>query len=169
MEEAQQLIDDDENSYNFRLREKLHSVDSRLQKMAEDIIAHYDERTKQQDGKAMVVVMSRAICVKLYEKITALRPEWHSNDVLQGSIKIVMTSNASDPAEWQKHNQDKKTLEKRFKDPDDPLNIVIVRDMWLTGFDAPCCNTMYIDKPMSGHNLMQAIARVNRVFSQQKP
>ncbi|UQX80762.1 type I restriction endonuclease subunit R [Mannheimia haemolytica] len=164
MEEAQQLIDDDENSYNFRLREKLHSVDSRLQKMAEDIIAHYDERTKQQDGKAMVVVMSRAICVKLYEKITALRPEWHSNDVLQGSIKIVMTSNASDPAEWQKHNQDKKTLEKRFKDPDDPLNIVIVRDMWLTGFDAPCCNTMYIDKPMSGHNLMQAIARVNRVF-----
>ncbi|WP_414625534.1 type I restriction endonuclease subunit R [Bibersteinia trehalosi] len=164
MEEAQQLIDDDENSDNFRLREKLHSVDSRLQKMAEDIIAHYDERTKQQDGKAMIVVMSRAICVKLYDKITVLRPEWHSNDVHQGSIKIVMTSNASDPAEWQVHNQDKKTLEKRFKDPDDPLKIVIVRDMWLTGFDAPCCNTMYIDKPMSGHNLMQAIARVNRVF-----
>lgn len=164
VKEAQTLLDDDEQNPTFRLREKLHGVESRLQKMAEDIIAHYDERTKQQDGKAMVVVMSRAICVKLYEKITALRPEWHSNDVLQGSIKIVMTSNASDPAEWQKHNQDKKTLEKRFKDPDDPLKIVIVRDMWLTGFDAPCCNTMYIDKPMSGHNLMQAIARVNRVF-----
>ncbi|OAV30477.1 Type I restriction-modification system, restriction subunit R [Moraxella catarrhalis] len=162
VQEAEALLDED--SPTFRLREKLHGVESRLQKMAEDIIAHYDERTKQQDGKAMVVVMSRAICVKLYEKITALRPEWHSNDVLQGSIKIVMTSNASDPAEWQRHNQDKKTLEKRFKDPDDPLKIVIVRDMWLTGFDAPCCNTMYIDKPMSGHNLMQAIARVNRVF-----
>ncbi|SUO97318.1 type I restriction endonuclease subunit R [Suttonella indologenes] len=164
VKEAQTLLDDDEQNPTFRLREKLHGVESRLQKMAEDIIAHYDERTKQQDGKAMVVVMSRAICVKLYEKIIAIRPDWHSDDVLQGVIKIVMTSNASDPAEWQKYNQDKKTLEKRFKDPDDPLKIVIVRDMWLTGFDAPCCNTMYIDKPMSGHNLMQAIARVNRVF-----
>lgn len=164
VQEAQILLDDDENNYNFRIREKLHSVDSRLQKMAEDIIQHYEQRTEQQDGKAMVVVMSRAICVKLYEKITALRPTWHSDNVLQGAVKIVMTSAASDPTEWQKHNQDKKTLEKRFKDPDDPLKMVIVRDMWLTGFDAPCCNTMYIDKPMSGHNLMQAIARVNRVF-----
>ncbi|WP_373280030.1 type I restriction endonuclease subunit R [Moraxella lacunata] len=162
VQEAEALLDED--SPTFRLREKLHGVDSRLQQMAEDIMSHYEKRTEQQDGKAMVVVMSRAICVKLYDKLIALRPDWHSDDVQKGAVKIVMTSTASDPAEWQRHNQDKKTLEKRFKDPDDPLKIVIVRDMWLTGFDAPCCNTMYIDKPMSGHNLMQAIARVNRVF-----
>lgn len=162
VKEAQTLLDED--SPTFRLREKLHGVDSRLQQMAEDIVSHYEKRTEQQDGKAMIVVMSREICVKLYDKLIALRPDWHSDDVQKGAVKIVMTSTASDPAEWQRHNQDKKTLEKRFKDPDDPLKIVIVRDMWLTGFDAPCCNTMYIDKPMSGHNLMQAIARVNRVF-----
>ncbi len=162
VQQAEELFDED--STTFRLREKLHGVDSRLQQMAEDIISHYEQRTTLQDGKAMVVVMSREICVKLYNKLIALRPDWHSDDVQKGAVKIVMTSNASDPAEWQRHNQDKKTLEKRFKDPDDPLKIVIVRDMWLTGFDAPCCNTMYIDKPMSGHNLMQAIARVNRVF-----
>ncbi|MDD0823047.1 type I restriction endonuclease subunit R [Mannheimia sp. AT1] len=162
VQEAEALLDED--SPTFRLREKLHGVDSRLQQMAEDIVSHYEKRTEQQDGKAMVVVMSREICVKLYDKLIALRPDWHSDDVQKGAVKIVMTSTASDPAEWQRHNQDKKTLEKRFKDPDDPLKIVIVRDMWLTGFDAPCCNTMYIDKPMSGHNLMQAIARVNRVF-----
>lgn len=162
VQQAEELLDED--SPAFRLREKLHGVDSRLQQMAEDIISHYEQRTTLQDGKAMIVVMSREICVKLYNKIIALRPDWHSDDVQKGTVKIVMTSTASDPAEWQRHNQDKKTLEKRFKDPDDPLKIVIVRDMWLTGFDAPCCNTMYIDKPMSGHNLMQAIARVNRVF-----
>ncbi|WP_407662506.1 type I restriction endonuclease subunit R [Moraxella lacunata] len=162
VQEAEALLDED--SPTFRLREKLHGVDSRLQQMAEDIVSHYEKRTEQQDGKAMIVVMSREICVKLYDKLIALRPDWHSDDVQKGAVKIVMTSTASDPAEWQRHNQDKKTLEKRFKDPDDPLKIVIVRDMWLTGFDAPCCNTMYIDKPMSGHNLMQAIARVNRVF-----
>lgn len=162
--EAQELLDEDESNPVFRLREQLHGTDSRLEQMAKDIISHYEQRTEQQDGKAMIVVMSREICVKLYNKIVALRPDWHSNDVLQGEIKIVMTSNASDPADWQVHNQEKKTLEKRFKNPDDPLKIVIVRDMWLTGFDAPCCHTMYIDKPMSGHNLMQAIARVNRVF-----
>lgn len=162
VQEAEALLDED--SPTFRLREKLHGVNSRLQQMAEDIVSHYEKRTEQQDGKAMIVVMSREICVKLYDKLIALRPDWHSDDVQKGAVKIVMTSTASDPAEWQRHNQDKKTLEKRFKDPDDPLKIVIVRDMWLTGFDAPCCNTMYIDKPMSGHNLMQAIARVNRVF-----
>ncbi|WP_418001193.1 type I restriction endonuclease subunit R [Moraxella oculi] len=162
VQRAEELFDED--SPAFRLREKLHGVDSRLQQMAEDIISHYEQRTTLQDGKAMIVVMSREICVKLYNKIIALCPDWHSDDVQKGTVKIVMTSTASDPAEWQRHNQDKKTLEKRFKDPDDPLKIVIVRDMWLTGFDAPCCHTMYIDKPMSGHNLMQAIARVNRVF-----
>ena len=162
VQQAEELFDED--STTFRLREKLHGVDSRLQQMAEDIISHYEQRTTLQDGKAMIVVMSREICVKLYNKLISLRPDWHSDDVEKGVVKIVMTSTASNPADWQCHNQDKKILEKRFKDPDDPLKIVIVRDMWLTGFDAPCCHTMYIDKPMSGHNLMQVIARVNRVF-----
>lgn len=165
--EAQAIIDEDENSDNFRLREQLMGADSRVQKLAEDFVQHFEQRNELSEGKAMVVVMSRRICVKLYEQIIALRPDWHSYDVMQGAIKIVMTGLASDPADMQKHiysATDKKTLEKRFKDPDDPLKIVIVRDMWLTGFDAPCCHTMYIDKPMQGHNLMQAIARVNRVF-----
>lgn len=168
VQEAQTLIDeDDESSYNFRLREKLMGTEGRLSRLAEDFVKHFEQRTALIDGKAMVVAMSRQICVKLYEKITALRPEWHSDDVNEGAIKIVMTGSASDPVDIQKHiysSQDKKLLERRFKDPDDPLKVVIVRDMWLTGFDAPCCNTMYIDKPMKGHNLMQAIARVNRVF-----
>ncbi|MDP8101513.1 type I restriction endonuclease subunit R [Phocoenobacter atlanticus] len=163
MREARDLLDD-EDSPEFRLREKLMGTDERLDKLANDFIHHFSERNAVFEGKAMLVAMSRDICVKLYQKITALRPEWHCEDVNQGAIKIVMTSNASDPQAWQIHNQDKKVLEKRFKDPDDPLKVVIVRDMWLTGFDAPCCHTMYIDKPMKGHNLMQAIARVNRVF-----
>lgn len=119
------------------------------------------------NGKAMVVAMSREICVKLYDAIVAIRPEWHSEDVEQGAIKVIMTGSASDKDHLQSHiynKQTKKRLEARFKDLNDPLKLVIVRDMWLTGFDAPCCHTMYIDKPMRGHNLMQAIARVNRVF-----
>ncbi|KAE9536700.1 restriction endonuclease subunit R [Ursidibacter arcticus] len=166
--EAGTLFDDeDESSYNFRLREKLMGTEGRLSRLAEDFVKHFEQRTALIDGKAMIVAMSRQICVKLYEKITALRPEWHSDDVNEGAIKIVMMGSASDPTDIQQHiysAQDKKRLERRFKDPDDPLKVVIVRDMWLTGFDAPCCNTMYIDKPMKGHNLMQAIARVNRVF-----
>src|SRR5574344_814573 len=119
------------------------------------------------DGKAMVVAMSREVCVHLYNAIVALRPEWHDEDPEKGAIKIVMTGSASDKALLRPHiypQQVKKRLEKRFKDPADPLRLVIVRDMWLTGFDAPCCHTMYVDKPMKGHSLMQAIARVNRVF-----
>ena len=119
------------------------------------------------NGKAMIVAMSREICVKLYDAIVAIRPEWHSEDVEQGAIKVIMTGSASDKDHLQSHiynKQTKKRLEARFKDLNDPLKLVIVRDMWLTGFDAPCCHTMYIDKPMRGHNLMQAIARVNRVF-----
>lgn len=157
-------FDDNESNYNFRIYENLVGTDERLDRLAADFVAHFEQRISVVDGKAMLVAMSRRISVKLFDKITALRPEWASDDVHAGAIKIVMTSTANDPAEWQKHNQDKKTLERRFKDPDDPLKIVIVRDMWLTGFDAPCCHTMYIDKPMKGHNLMQAIARVNRVF-----
>lgn len=167
VKEAQDLFVEDENSYRFRLRETLMGTDERLQRLAEDFVQHFEQRSALVESKAMLVTMSRQICVKLYEKITALRPEWYSDDVNEGAIKIVMTGSADDSDEIQKHiysAQDKKLLERRFKDPDDPLKIVIVRDMWLTGFDAPCCNTIYIDKPMRGHNLMQAIARVNRVF-----
>ncbi|WP_373101041.1 MULTISPECIES: type I restriction endonuclease subunit R [Pasteurellaceae] len=164
--EMDAVYGDDENVM-FRLREQLMGTDERLSKLAEDFVQHFEKRNELQDGKAMIVAMSREICVKLYEKITALRPSWHSDEINDGEIKIVMTGSATDPAHFQPHihgAMDKKTLETRFKNPSDPLKVVIVRDMWLTGFDAPCCNTMYIDKPMKGHNLMQAIARVNRVF-----
>ena len=168
MREAENLLDDDdEENFQFRLREQLMGTEQRLKRLAEDLVNHFEIRNTLAEGKAMVVVMSRRICVKLYNEIIKLRPEWHSDDVHQGAIKIMMTGNAGDPPEMQAHiysSQDKKILEKRFKDAEDPLKIVIVRDMWLTGFDAPCCHTMYIDKPMQGHNLMQAIARVNRVF-----
>ncbi len=130
-------------------------------------MTHFEQRLEAMDGKAMIVCMSRRICVDLYNAIIALRPEWHSEDDRQGVIKIVMTGIASDPLEWQKHIRNKarrEDLAKRFKDPRDPFKIVIVRDMWLTGFDVPPLHTMYIDKPMQGHGLMQAIARVNRVY-----
>lgn len=135
--------------------------------VAADLVAHFEARVEAMDGKAMVVCMSRRICVDLYNQIVALRPDWHSDDDAAGVIKIVMTGSAADPAEWQPHIGGKARrdlLAKRAKDPGDPLKLVIVRDMWLTGFDAPSMHTMYIDKPMRGHGLMQAIARVNRVF-----
>lgn len=147
--------------------EAIVGTDARLQVVAEDLVKHYETRSQTQPGKAMIVTMSRDICVRLYDKIVELRPEWHSDDHMQGAIKIVMTASASDKAYLQPHHTNKaqkKDLEKRFKNPEDPLKIVIVRDMWLTGFDAPCLATMYIDKPMQGANLAQAIARVNRVF-----
>ncbi|SFQ83436.1 type I restriction enzyme, R subunit, partial [Halopseudomonas formosensis] len=147
--------------------EKLVGAGPRLRQVAADLVEHFETRTAMMDGKAMIVAMSRDICVQLYDEIVALRPQWHDPDPEKGAIKIVMTGSASDKAALQPHiynKQTKKRLEKRFKDINDPLKLVIVRDMWLTGFDAPCCHTMYIDKPMKGHNLMQAIARVNRVF-----
>jgi type I restriction enzyme R subunit len=147
--------------------EAIVGTDARLQEVAEDLITHYEKRNETQMGKAMIVTMSRDICVRLYDKIVEIRPEWHSDDHMTGAIKVVMTASASDKSYLQAHHTNKtqkKDLEKRFKDPDDPLKIVIVRDMWLTGFDAPCLATMYIDKPMKGANLAQAIARVNRVF-----
>ena len=147
--------------------EKLVGANPRLKDIAADFVTHFETRNKSMDGKAMIVGMSREICVHLYNEIIALRPEWHDTDPTKGAIKIIMTGSASDQELLQPHiynKQTKKNLEKRFKDINDPLKVVIVRDMWLTGFDAPCCNTMYIDKPMKGHNLMQAIARVNRVF-----
>lgn len=146
---------------------KLVGASPRIAQVAEDLVHHFEKRTAAIAGKAMVVGMSREICVDLYNAITELRPEWHDEDPEKGQIKIIMTGSAADPAKMQPHihpKNVKKRLEKRFKDPKDEFKIVIVCDMWLTGFDAPPCHTMYIDKPMRGHNLMQAIARVNRVF-----
>ena len=147
--------------------EAIVGSDTRLREVAEDLINHYETRCRTQPGKSLIVTMSRDICVRLYDQIVALRPDWHSDDHMTGAIKVVMTASASDKAELQPHHTNraqKKDLEKRFKDPSDPLKMVIVRDMWLTGFDAPCLATMYVDKPMQGANLAQAIARVNRVF-----
>ncbi|MBE2252434.1 MAG: type I restriction endonuclease subunit R [Myxococcus sp.] len=147
--------------------EALVGTDRRLGLIAGDLVKHYEARLEVMDGKAMIVGMSRRICVELYKALVALRPAWHDESDEAGAIKIVMTGSASDPPDWQQHIRSKnrrEALAKRFKNPDDPLKLVIVRDMWLTGFDAPCMHTMYIDKPMQGHGLMQAIARVNRVF-----
>lgn len=171
--EVDELTEDDEESQQSRLKsrwaalEKIVGAEPRIKAVAADLVAHFEERNQAQDGKAMVVAMSREICVHLYNEIVALRPDWHDPDPEKGLVKIVMTGSASDKAFLQPHlynHQQKKRLEKRFKDPADPLRLVIVRDMWLTGFDAPCVHTLYVDKPMKGHNLMQAIARVNRVF-----
>jgi type I restriction enzyme R subunit len=139
----------------------------RIKNLARDIITHFEKRQTIFEGKALIVAMSRRIAADIYKEIIALRPEWHDNDLTKGEIKVVMTSTSADGPEIAKHyttKQQRKDLSERMKDPADKLKIVIVRDMWLTGFDAPCLNTMYIDKPMRGHNLMQAIARVNRVF-----
>lgn len=147
--------------------EKLVGSKDRLDMVAADLVAHFEDRVAAMDGKAMVVCMSRRICVALYDAIIALRPEWHSDDDAGGVVKVVMTGSAADVPAWQPHVGNKARrdlLAKRAKDPADPLRLVIVRDMWLTGFDAPAMHTMYIDKPMRGHGLMQAIARVNRVF-----
>jgi type I restriction enzyme, R subunit len=147
--------------------EKLVGAEPRLQQVAEDIVTHFEARNTAVAGKGMIVCMSREICVHLYNAIVRLRPQWHSEDPLQGAIKVVMTGSASDTELLRPHIYNaatKKQLENRFKDPADPLRLVIVRDMWLTGFDVPCLHTMYVDKPMHDHNLMQAIARVNRVF-----
>jgi len=141
--------------------------DKRLSIIARDIVEHFEARLEVMEGKGMVVCMSRRICVELYREIVALRPVWAHDDDERGSIKVVMTGSASDAPEWQQHIRSKsrrEALANRFRDPADPLRLVLVRDMWLTGFDAPSLHTMYIDKPMRGHGLMQAIARVNRVF-----
>ena len=147
--------------------EKLVGAEPRIKQVAADIVQHVEARNVSVEGKGMIVAMSREICAHLYNAIVALRPEWHSTDPAQGAIKVVMTGSAADKELLQPHIYNattKKQLEKRFKNPKDPLKLVIVRDMWLTGFDVPCLHTMYVDKPMRDHNLMQAIARVNRVF-----
>ncbi len=140
---------------------------ARIKDVAADILNHFEKRREILAGKAMIVAMSRRIAVEMYNEITKLRPDWHNKDKRKGEVKVIMTSASSDPEDWQIHNtnkQDRKDISERFKDPADPLQFVIVRDMWLTGFDVPCLHTMYVDKPMRDHNLMQAIARVNRVF-----
>ena len=147
--------------------EAVVGAEKRVKQIAEDIVAHFEQRLEALDGKAMVVCMSRRICIDLYRELVRLRPGWHVDDDDKGSIKVVMTGSASDPLDWQPQIRNKarrEALANRFRDPADPLQIVLVRDMWLTGFDAPSLHTMYVDKPMRGHGLMQAIARVNRVF-----
>jgi len=172
-EEFLEITEDQEDSIRQKTKSKWARVEAivgsekRIKEVAQDIVTHFEKRLEAMDGKGMIVCMSRRICVDLYEQITKLRPSWHSDDDKKGSIKVIMTGSASDPLKYQPHVRDKKRREeikKRLKDPKDPLKLVIVRDMWLTGFDAPVLHTMYVDKPMQGHNLMQAIARVNRVF-----
>lgn len=167
------LTEDEASDEQERLKQKWATVEAlvgtekRLSLIAEDMIRHFESRVAAMDGKAMMVCMSRRICVALYQAIVKLRPNWHSGDDQQGAIKVVMTGSASDPKEWQAHIGNKArrdALAKRVRDHKDPLKLVLVRDMWLTGFDAPCMHTIYVDKPMQGHGLMQAIARVNRVF-----
>ena len=146
--------------------EAIVGAEKRVAIVARDIVEHFESRQEAMDGKAMVVCMSRRICIDLYRELVRLRPAWHDDDN-SGALKVVMTGKAADPPDWQPHIRNKprrEALAKRFRDPADPLRIVLVRDMWLTGFDAPSLHTMYVDKPMRGHGLMQAIARVNRVF-----
>ncbi len=172
--EVEEVFEDEEDSAlkeaektRWAALEKLVGTKERVDLVAADIVQHFEARNSAVAGKGMVVAMSREICARLYAAIVKLRPDWHSDDPAQGAIKVVMTGSAADAALLQPHiynNQNKKLLERRFKDAADPLKLVIVRDMWLTGFDVPCLHTMYIDKPMRDHNLMQAIARVNRVF-----
>ena len=171
--EFEEITEYQEETYKEKQKSKwsrleaIVGAETRIKLIAKDIVQHYEQRQEAAFGKAMAVVMSRRIAVDLYNEIIKLRPQWHSDSDNDGVIKIVMTGSASDPGAWQQHIGNKarrKLLAKRMKDEHDPLKIVIVRDMWLTGFDVPCMHTMYVDKPMSGHNLMQAIARVNRVF-----
>ena len=147
--------------------EAVVGAEKRLKLVAQDIVAHFEDRIEAMDGKAMVVCMSRRICVDLYRELVHLRPDWHHQDDDQGNLKVVMTGAASDPPDWQpliRNKSRREALANRFRDAADPLRMVLVRDMWLTGFDAPSLHSMYVDKPMRGHGLMQAIARVNRVF-----
>jgi type I restriction enzyme R subunit len=170
--EFEEVTEEEEVTHKERLKsrwarlEKVVGAKKRIAEVAKDLVEHWEQRLEVMDGKAMVVCMSRRICVDLHDEIVKLRPGW-GGDEERGRVKVVMTGSATDPAEWQQHIRNKEKRRKladRFKDPKDPFQIVIVRDMWLTGFDAPCLHTMYLDKPMRGHGLMQAIARVNRVF-----
>jgi type I restriction enzyme R subunit len=165
--EAEEQTDKQKFKSKWTRLEAIVGDDHRIAKIAEDIVNHYELRSSILEGKAMIVCMSRRICVELYDAIIKLRPEWHNEDDKRGALKVIMTGSVTDPVPWQQHVRNKprrKEIGNRMKNPADELKLVIVRDMWLTGFDVPCLHTMYIDKPMRGHTLMQAIARVNRVF-----
>ena len=165
--EGEELEQTEKLKTKWAALEAVVGTSSRVALVAADIVEHFENRLDVMDGKAMVVCMSRRICVDLYRELVRLRPSWHSDDDTGGAIKVVMTGSAEDPAAWQQHIRSKsgrEQLANRFRDPVDSLRVVLVRDMWLTGFDAPSLHTMYVDKPMRGHGLMQAIARVNRVF-----
>jgi len=172
-EQFEEITEDEEVSDKQKFKSKWTRLEAivgdehRIAKIADDLVTHYETRSSVLEGKAMIVCMSRRICVELYDAIIKLRPQWHDEDDTRGVIKVIMTGSASDPVPWQQHVRNKprrKAIGERMKNPSDELKLVIVRDMWLTGFDVPCLHTMYIDKPMRGHTLMQAIARVNRVF-----
>ncbi len=169
----EEVTEDEEVEQKERLKTKwaqleaLVGSEKRICLVAQDIVNHFESRLAVIEGKAMIVCMSRRICVELYSALAAIRPDWHDPDDDKGGMKVIMTAAPSDPQDWQPHSKNKarrEELAKRFKDPEDHFKVAIVRDMWLTGFDAPCLHTMYVDKPMRGHGLMQAIARVNRVF-----
>ena len=172
-QEFEEVTETEEEERKEKLKSKWAALEAvvgtekRIGLMARDIVDHFEKRQEALDGKAMIVCMSRRICLDLHKALVALRPDWYDRDDTKGILKVVMTGSASDPLEWQEHIRNKPRREKlanRFRDPTDPFKIVIVRDMWLTGFDAPSLHTMYLDKPMRGHGLMQTIARVNRVF-----
>lgn len=176
-EQFEELTEGEELNNRQQMRAKWTRLEAivgnpnRLQKIAEDLVYHFEQRNAVLDGKAMIVCMSRRICVELYDAIIKIRPLWHSDDDDKGTIKVIMTGSSTDALNMQSHIRSKsrrKAIGDRLKNPTDPLKLVIVRDMWLTGFDAPCLHTLYVDKPMRGHNLMQAIARVNRVFTEGK-
>lgn len=165
--EEDELTERQQRFAKWTQQEAIVGSDKRLRQVAADLVEHFEQRSETFDGKGMIVCMSRRICVLLHNEIIKIRPEWYSGDDGKGAIKVIMTGSSSDPIDWQEHIRNKsrrKSIGDRLKDPKDELKLVIVRDMWLTGFDAPCLHTLYVDKPMTGHNLMQAIARVNRVF-----
>jgi len=176
-EQFEELTEGEELSNRQQMRAKWARLEAivgnpnRIEKIAQDLVYHFEQRNAVLEGKAMIVCMSRRICVELYDAIRKIRPLWHSDDDNEGTIKVIMTGSSSDPLNMQSHIRSKprrKAIGDRLKNPNDSLKLVIVRDMWLTGFDAPCLHTLYVDKPMRGHNLMQAIARVNRVFNEGK-
>ncbi|WP_345332324.1 type I restriction endonuclease subunit R [Mucilaginibacter defluvii] len=165
--EEDELTERQQRFAKWTQQEAIVGSDKRLKQVAADLVKHFEQRCEAFDGKGMIVNMSRRICVALHDEIVKIRPEWYSGDDDKGVIKVIMTGSSSDPLDWQEHIRNKprrKAIGDRLRDSSDPLKLVLVRDMWLTGFDAPCLHTLYVDKPMTGHNLMQAIARVNRVF-----
>lgn len=169
--EGQEIDSQEKLKTKWARMEAIVGSETRIKQIAKDIINHFEARYAEQEGKGMIVCMSRRICIELYKEIIKLRPEWHNDDDNYGFLKVVMTGSATDPLDWQPHIRNKprrKQLGDNFRDPNSPIKLVIVRDMWLTGFDVPSLHTMYIDKPMQGHGLMQTIARVNRVYKEKQ-